>query len=261
MASYILRAKKSLGQHFLRDKNIANRIARAANVNSCNVLEIGPGPGSLTKSILEHGAKKLISIEKDSRCLKELANLAIEYNDRLVLIEGDALDFNLSKLKDTKLKIVANLPYNISVPLLIKYLQQINHISQMTLMFQKEVADRLVAQPKNPNYGRLSVMAQSVCDVNIEFNVNKKAFFPPPKVLSTIVTFKPKTKRYTASWKSLEQVTKAAFGQRRKMLRSSLKTFMFDFDVLNINPKNRAEDLSIEQFWSLAIDLEQRPNP
>ena len=131
----------------------------------------------------------------------------------------------------------------------------------MTLMFQKEVADRLVAQPKNPNYGRLSVMAQSVCDVNIEFNVNKKAFFPPPKVLSTIVTFKPKTKRYTASWKSLEQVTKAAFGQRRKMLRSSLKTFMFDFDVLNINPKNRAEDLSIEQFWSLAIDLEQRPNP
>ena len=180
MASYILRAKKSLGQHFLHDKNIADRIARAANVNSCNVVEIGPGPGSLTKSILEHGAKKLISIEKDRRCLKELADLAAKYHDRLVLIEGDALDFNLSKIKDNKLKIVSNLPYNISVPLLIKYLQQINHISQMILMFQKEVADRLVAKPKNQHYGRLSVMAQSICDVNIEFHVNKKAFFPPP---------------------------------------------------------------------------------
>ena len=260
MAGYNLRAKRSLGQHFLHDKNIADRIARAANVKSCNVVEIGPGPGSLTKSILEHGAKKLISIEKDRRCLKELANLATRYNDRLVLIEGDALEFSLPKIKDNKLKIVSNLPYNISVPLLIKYLQKIDCISQMTLMFQKEVADRLVAQPRTRNYGRLSIMAQSVCEVNIEFHVNKKAFFPPPKVLSTIVTFKPKTKRYTASWKSLEQVTKTAFGQRRKMLRSSLKTLMFDFDVLNINPKNRAQDLSIEQFWSLAIDLEHRLN-
>ena len=261
MASYILKAKKSLGQHFLHDKNIADRIARAANVKSCNVLEIGPGPGSLTKSILEHGAKKLISIEKDRRCLKELANLATKYNDRLVLIEADALEFNLPKLKDAKLKIVSNLPYNISVPLLIKYLQQIDYISQMTLMFQKEVADRLVAQPKTQQYGRLSIMAQSICDVNIEFHVNKKAFFPPPKVLSTIVIFRPKTKRYNANWKSLEQVTRAAFGQRRKMLRSSLKNFMFDFDVLNIDPKSRAQDLSVEQFWSLAIDLEQRINP
>ena len=213
MASYILRAKKSLGQHFLHDKNIADRIARAANVNSCNVVEIGPGPGSLTKSI-----------EKDSRCLKELADLAAKYHDRLVLIEGDALDFNLSKIKDNKLKIVSNLPYNISVPLLIKYLQQINHISQMTLMFQKEVAERIVASPGCKEYGRLSVRAQWLCKCELLFHLKPGAFWPPPKVTSSIVKLTPYPKPlFNAKSIFLDRVVSAGFGQRRKMLRSSLK--------------------------------------
>ena len=180
MSKHEIYAKRSLGQHFLLDTNLTDKIARIANVKGSTVIEIGPGPGGLTRSLLMNGAKKIIAIEKDPRCLAALLELQSFYSESLIIVEADAMNIDLSQISSKPFNIVANLPYNISTPLLIGWLQKIKSISQMTLTFQKEVADRLVASPSTKAYGRLSVITQWLCNVNIQFNIDSLAFVPPP---------------------------------------------------------------------------------
>ena len=256
IAKYQISAKKSLGQHFLLDKNLTDRIAIIANVRELTVIEIGPGPGGLTRSLLQQGAKRVIAVEKDPSCLAALQDLQRVYSNQLTLVEADALDLNLSNLSSSPYTIVANLPYNISTALLIGWLQQIGPVSQMTLMFQKEVADRLVALPSTKNYGRLTIMTQWLCEVKLKFNIHSKVFVPPPRVVSSVVTLVPRAVPLApANWINLEKVTSAAFNQRRKMLRSSLRGFHFNFLALEIDPTWRAENLTIEQFCRLARNI------
>ena len=251
---YNLRAQKRFGQHFLLDLNLNARIARAAgNLETCTIIEVGPGPGGLTRALLDNGAKKVIAIEKDPRCVKAMEDLAINYSGRLKIIEANALNLNFFDLCHGPKKIVANLPYNIATPLLIGWLKNINHFENLTLMFQKEVADRLTASPGNKTYGRLSVLVQWLCHTNQEFDVSRTAFTPPPKVDSTLVTLKPKAITITkADWNNFEKVTTAAFGQRRKMLRTNLKHLNVDLKSLGIDPTARAENLSLSQFCAIA---------
>lgn len=249
-----LRAKRSFGQNFLLDLNLTQRIAGAAlDLAGYNVVEIGPGPGGLTRALLMQGAERVFAIERDFRCIDAINEISAAYPGRLTIVEADALTINLADICDAPRKIVANLPYNIATPLLIQWLKNISDIASMTLMFQKEVADRLTATPRTKAYGRLSVMSQWRCHVRQEFNVAKEAFTPPPKVTSTVVTLTPRAEPLAeATWETLEKVTAAAFGQRRKMLRASLKAFEFDFESLGIAETARAEELSIEQFCALA---------
>ena len=253
ISNYQISAKKSLGQHFLMDTNLINRIARIARVEGNTVIEIGSGPGGLTRSLLIHGARELFAIEKDQACLAALFDLQRSYSDQLKVIQADATNLNISNVSAKPCNIVANLPYNISTVLLVNWLQQIKSISRMTLTFQKEVADRLAATHSTKDYGRLSIMTQWLCDVNIEFNINRQAFVPPPKIVSSVVTLVPRDVPLApANWSALEKVTSAAFNQRRKMLRSSLKSFNFNFDSLGIDPTLRAENLTVGQFCQLA---------
>ena len=253
ISKYEISAKKSLGQHFLLDTNLTDRIAKIAKVENSIVLEIGAGPGGLTRSILAHNARELITIEKDTTCLAALSEIKSVYPDRLKIIQADAVKLDLSKIIEQPYKIVANLPYNISTALLVRWLKKISSIDQMTLMFQKEVADRLVARPSTKDYGRLSIITQWLCEVNIEFNVGRQAFVPPPKVESSVVTLVPRDiPLASAKWSALEKVTTSAFNQRRKMLRSSLKDFDFNFLSLGIDPTLRAENLTVEEFCRLA---------
>jgi len=256
---YGLRAKKSLGQNFLLDLNLTGRIARTAGqLDQVTTIEIGPGPGGLTRALLSQGARQVIAIEHDPRCREALAEISEAYPGRLQIIEADALKTNLSDLCPAPRQIVANLPYNIATPLLLKCLRDIQAYEKLTLMFQKEVADRITATPKSKAYGRLSVIAQWLCHVEHEFNVSKDAFTPPPKVTSTIVSLTPrKTPLAPATWEVLEKVTAAAFGQRRKMLRSSLRGYNLDFDSLGIKETARAEELTVEQFCAIARTVEQ----
>lgn len=251
---YDLGARKSLGQHFLLDRNLCARIARAAgDLGGVNVIEIGPGPGGLTRALLDTDARAVVAVETDHRCVEALGELCTEHPGRLTIIEADALDTDVTTLAPAPRRIVANLPYNVSTPLLLGWLGQINEFDGLTLMFQKEVAERLAAAPGNKNYGRLSIITQWLCDVRFEFNVSKQAFTPPPKVASSIVTLTPRVQPLApADRKTLEAVTAMAFGQRRKMLRSSLKTLNLDFASLDIAPTARAEELSIEQFCAIA---------
>lgn len=252
-----LRAKKSLGQHFLLDLNLTQRIARAAgNLQGRHVVEVGPGPGGLTRSLLESDAASVIAVEKDERSTEALQELEAAYPGRLRIIAADALDTNLAELVPAPRKIVSNLPYNIGTPLLLNWLRQAHEWESMTLMFQKEVADRLSAQPGSKSYGRLSIITQWLCEVRTEFNVSSKAFTPSPKVESSIVTLHPRIEPLApARWESLEKVTKAAFGQRRKMLRTSLKSLELDLEALGITPTARAEELEISQFCAMAEAL------
>ena len=254
---YDLRAQKSLGQHFLLDNNLTARIARqAGNIEDTNILEIGPGPGGLTRVLLEQGAKSVTAIEKDRRCVDALAHLTDAYPDRLVVKEADALRYDAGDVPGPRM-IVSNLPYNISAPLIIKWLGAIEGLERLVIMVQKEVADRLAAAPGNKTYGRFSVITQWLCDVEIAFNVDPRAFTPPPKVVSSVVVLKPRPEPLAAaSWRYLEAVTTAAFNQRRKMLRASLKAMKFDFGALEIAPTARAEDLSVSEFCRLARSLE-----
>ena len=253
-----LGARKSLGQHFLLDLNLCRRIARASgdwagDLGDVTVIEIGPGPGGLTRALLESGARKVLAVEKDSRCVAALRELSAAYPGRLEVIEADALGTDVQALTSPPRRVVANLPYNIATPLLLGWLRRITDFDGLTLMFQKEVAGRLVAQPGGKAYGRLSVITQWLAEVRHEFNVSKQAFTPRPKVASSVVSVIPRPAPLApADWQALETVTAAAFGQRRKMLRSSLKPLGLDLGALGIEPTVRAEDLSVEEFCAIA---------
>ncbi len=254
IARHRLSARRSLGQHFLLDSNLTARIARAAgDLRDRNVIEVGPGPGGLTRALLETGARRVYAIERDGRCITALKELAAAYPERLHLTEGDALETNAVALAPAPRCIVANLPYNIAVPLLIGWLRRAGEFEALTLMFQKEVAERLTAAPGGKDYGRLSVLVQWLCETRLLFNVDQRAFTPPPKVTSTVVSLIPRKKPLAAAdWESLEAVTAAAFGQRRKMLRSSLKPLGLDLEALSIDATARAEELDVEIFCLLA---------
>ncbi|MEZ5897060.1 MAG: 16S rRNA (adenine(1518)-N(6)/adenine(1519)-N(6))-dimethyltransferase RsmA [Parvularculaceae bacterium] len=262
---YDLGAKKALGQHFLLDLNLTAKIARAAQVGPGDrVLEIGPGPGGLTRSLLEAGAS-LTVIERDARCIAALEEIAAAFPARLTIIEGDAMAADERALADSAtIKIVANLPYNISTELLIKWLRA-NHLrapplwSMMALMFQKEVADRILAPPGTKTYGRLSVLAQAASRPSRAFNLPASAFTPPPKVASAVVTFLPSAAPLD-DIKQLERVTQFAFSQRRKMLRSSLRGMWGDdveavLGACGIEPTRRAEELSVDDYLRLATHV------
>ncbi|TNE57447.1 MAG: 16S rRNA (adenine(1518)-N(6)/adenine(1519)-N(6))-dimethyltransferase RsmA [Alphaproteobacteria bacterium] len=259
-----LRAKKSLGQNFLLDLNLTRKIARAAgNHHEATVLEIGPGPGGLTRALLAEGARKVIAVEKDERCLAALQEISAAYPGRLDVIPGDALSLNESDLLaelNGPIKVVANLPYNIGTALLIKWVTCETwppFYEGLTLMFQKEVAQRIVAQPGDKHFGRLSVICGWRTEADLLFEVPRQAFTPPPKVTSAIVRLTPRAKPlFEADLAALEQVVAAAFGQRRKMLRQSLKSLGGDaqslLETTGIDPTRRAETLTIEEFCALA---------
>ena len=254
IARYGLRAKKNLGQNFLLDLNLTHRIARAAgSLTDVDVIEIGPGPGGLTRALLSEGAQHVYAIERDPRCIEALQELIAASGGRLHLMEADAMTVDIGKIGASPRHIVANLPYNIATPLLLKWLRQADQIKSVTCMFQREVADRLTATPGTKAYGRLSIIAQWLCDVRPEFNVPPEAFTPSPKVTSTVVTLTPRTTPLApAQWNHLESVTAAAFGQRRKMLRVSLKGLGIDLVSLGVELAERAENLSVETFCRIA---------
>jgi 16S rRNA (adenine1518-N6/adenine1519-N6)-dimethyltransferase len=259
ITQYDLWAKKSLGQNFLLDLNLTTRIARAAGqLDHCDIIEVGPGPGGLTRALLSCGAKHVYAIERDQRCISAAQDISAAAPGRLSIIEDDAMSIDYTKLGTAPKKIVANLPYNIATPLLLKWLEDLSQIESMTLMFQKEVAERIVAHPGNKTYGRLSVIAQWLCDAHMDFSVSPKAFTPPPKVTSAIITLIPRTEPLmNISRKSLETVTATAFGQRRKMLRASLKPLNLDLASLGIEPTARAEDIDVLSFCKLAQAYEK----
>jgi 16S rRNA (adenine1518-N6/adenine1519-N6)-dimethyltransferase len=252
-----LAAKKAFGQHFLLDLNITAKIARLAGpFDEGVVIEVGPGPGGLTRTLLRAGAR-VIAIERDARFAPMLAELAEAAEGRLKVVQGDALATDETHLvvAGEPVRIIANLPYNISAPLLIKWLTGPLHPVSMTLMFQKEVADRITAQPGQSAYGRLSVIAQAVCAAETVMTLPARAFTPPPKVESAVVQFTPWPERPSdAVLDALQRVTAAAFGQRRKMLRSSLKAVggAALWDKAGIDPSLRAEALSVGEFIALA---------
>ena len=260
---YELLAKKSLGQNFLLDMNITDKIIRtsleAQNLSSFKgqcVYEIGPGPGGLTRAILKAEPELLTVIEMDSRCINIMNELKDFYGDKLRIVEGDALKYQYAPKNDLPQNIVSNLPYNISVPLLTGWLKNIRQYNSLTLMFQKEVAERITAEPNNKNYGRLSVMAQLTCKIKTLFNINPNCFVPAPKIWSTVLLFQPLKEIPDADLlNKVEKLTELAFGQRRKMLRQSLKSIP-DLeticDKVGISSTLRAENVSPEQFLSMA---------
>lgn len=251
-----LRAKKSLGQNFLSDPSILKRIVEsAAPLENCTMIEVGPGPGGLTREMIKHPCKEIILIEQDERCLPYLEQLKGHFEGTFTLLNQDALEIPLHTLGASPRKIIANLPYNISVPLLLEWLKHMDEFESLTLMFQKEVAARLIASPNTSNYGRLSVMCQWKAHVKKLFDLPPGAFIPSPKVTSTVVQLTPRSPRENASWELLEKVVKAAFSQRRKMLRTSLKNLVESpctfLETAHINPERRAETLSVEEFCRL----------
>jgi 16S rRNA (adenine1518-N6/adenine1519-N6)-dimethyltransferase len=256
IAQHRLLARKSLGQHFLCDLNLTRKIVESAgDLSDCTVYEIGPGPGGLTRALVESAAKKIIAIEKDRRCVAALDDLHSLAGARLDIVEGDALKTDVLKLARHPRAVVANLPYNIGTELLIKWLRQIDGFRSLTLMFQKEVADRILAIPGSKTYGRLSVIAQFCCDVTRALEIPARAFTPPPKVDSTVIRLTPRADRPDdVSFERIEALTAAGFGQRRKMLRSSMRSLGGE-NVLRqagIDPTRRAESLSLAEFEELA---------
>ncbi len=256
---YDLNAKRSLGQNFILDKNFTDKIIKSCGyLLNEEILEVGPGPGSLTRSILDANCKKLIVIEKDERCLELLKELKDFYQDRLEIINFDALEIDETKLfLGQKFKIIANLPYNIGTVLLFKWLKIADQISSMHLMLQKEVVERIVAKAGSKHYGRLAVMVNFLCETKMVFEVNRMVFNPPPKVTSAIVEIIPRSKPlFDVDFKKLERVVAAAFNQRRKMIKSSLKSVNNNAEEilrsLNIKPELRAENLTIEEFCKIA---------
>lgn len=250
-----MRARKSLGQNFLFDLNLTRRIARSAAPLTGTTIEIGPGPGGLTRALLLEGATRLVAIEKDWRAPDILASLLSAANGRLELTEADAMDFPIWNLEPEPRRIVANLPYNIATTLLIRWLEHAANFESMTLMFQREVALRITAKPGDSAYGRLSVLTGWLADAEILFDIPPEAFVPAPKITSSVVQIVPlSAPRFTCSQKHLEDVTRHAFGQRRKMLRSSLKKMGGEALLIaaDIDPETRPQDLDIESFCKLA---------
>ena len=272
VARYDLAPKKSLGQNFLFDFNLTLKIAKAAgDLRHVDVVEVGAGPGGLTRALLHAGARHVYAIERDARCLAALEEIAIHYKGRLTLIEGDALSLDwqaLASRAQNPIQICANLPYNIGTPLLVQWLSSEPwppFFQRLTLMFQKEVAERIIATPQSrKDYGRLAVLCGARCDSHALFDVPASAFVPPPKIISTVVDITPRALATPVNMASLELVTRAAFGNRRKMLRQALKSLDLSqnahtpltleqlFAQAEINPQHRAEDLSVTQFVRLA---------
>ncbi len=262
IARHGIRARRRLGQHFLLDLNLCRRIVGAAgDLAGRTVVEVGPGPGGLTRALLETDAARVIAIERDSRCIDALSELSERYGSRLDIVAGDARDADIAGMAGTgRVAIVANLPYNVATPLLIGWLRNIGCISGMTLMFQKEVAERITATPGSGAYGRLAVVAQWLCEARRAFDVAPTAFVPPPRVTSTVVNLVPRDAPLApADMASLEAVTAAAFGRRRKMLRSALGGLVKDPEAFlaraGIEATARAETLPPEAFCALARGL------
>jgi 16S rRNA (adenine1518-N6/adenine1519-N6)-dimethyltransferase len=260
IARHGLTATRSLGQNFLLDLNLTSRIARVAGrLDDKTVIEVGPGPGGLTRALLATGARKVVAIERDERCLAALAEIGDRYPGRLEVIAGDALATDMAKLAEGPTVIAANLPYNIATPLLVGWLRAEPwppFYESMTLMFQREVAERIVARPGTKNYGRLGVLAGWRSEAKIAFDVDPGAFTPRPKVVSSVVHLVPRANPLPCDPDILEKVTAAAFGQRRKMLRQSLKTLGVDpFALLHaagIDETRRAEEIGVDGFVRLA---------
>jgi len=262
IAAHDLAPKKSLGQNFLFDLNLTAKIARAAGAEGGGTFyEVGPGPGGLTRALLSEGADKVIAVERDTRCLAALEEVATAWPGKLEVISADAMTLDETTLLPKGARVAANLPYNVGTAILIKWLT-VEHWppvwASLTLMFQKEVAQRITAQPGTEHYGRLSVLAQWRCTAKILFDVNRGAFVPPPSVTSSIVRLEPRSEPLApCNLHDLERITAAAFGQRRKMLRQSLKALGGEAlaQKAGIDPTARPEDLTIAQFASLARSL------
>lgn len=266
IAANDLSARKSLGQNFLLDLNLTAKIARQAGpLDGCDILEIGPGPGGLTRGLLAEGARFVLAIEKDRRCLTALHQISNAYPERLTVLEGDALSVDPLQYLTPPIKVAANLPYNIGTELLIRWLtppQWPPFWTSLTLMFQREVADRIVAQPGSKAYGRLALLAQWRCDPQIVMSLPPEAFTPPPKVSSAVVHFTAlPAPRFPADPKVLERVIAMAFNQRRKMLRSALKGLGPDIEdrlvAAGLKPTERAEQVSLEGFCNLARQIQR----
>ena len=266
IATNDLSARKSLGQNFLLDLNLTAKIARQAGpLDGCDILEIGPGPGGLTRGLLAEGARFVLAIEKDRRCLTALHQISNAYPERLTVLEGDALSIDPLQYLTPPIKVAANLPYNIGTELLIRWLtppQWPPFWTSLTLMFQREVADRIVAQPGSKAYGRLALLAQWRCDPQIVMSLPPEAFTPPPKISSAVVHFTPlPAPRFPADPKVLERVIAMAFNQRRKMLRSALKGLGPDIEdrlvAAGLKPTERAEQVSLEGFCNLARQIQR----
>ena len=259
-----LSARKSLGQNFILDLNLTARIARAAGpLDGVTVVEIGPGPGGLTRALLASGVRRVIAIERDPRAVAALAEIAARYPDRLTVVEADALDFDpRSHLGDGPARIVANLPYNIATALLVSWLSVEPWppwYDQLVLLFQREVAERIAARPNEASYGRLGVLAGWRTDAKIMFDIAPSAFVPPPKVTSSLVRLVPRAEPLPCDRATLERATAAAFGQRRKMLRQSLRSLGTDplplLGAAGLEPTARAEIIPVEGFVRLARAL------
>ncbi|MDZ7599963.1 MAG: 16S rRNA (adenine(1518)-N(6)/adenine(1519)-N(6))-dimethyltransferase RsmA [Hoeflea sp.] len=262
VAAHGLAPKKALGQNFLFDLNLTAKIARSAGpLEGFTVFEIGPGPGGLTRALLAQGASRVVAIERDPRCLPILQEISARYPGRLEIVEGDALKTDLAALaRGAPARIVANLPYNVGTQLLINWLTaDVDNPfwTSMTLMFQKEVGQRIVAAPGSNHYGRLGVLAGWLTHSEILFDVPPQAFTPPPKVTSSVVSILPLSERLPCELDKLERVTHAAFGQRRKMLRQSVKPLGGEALLarVGIDPTRRAETLSVAEFCALAEAL------
>ena len=264
IAAHGLSARKSLGQNFLLDLNLTAKIARqAGDLTTCDVLEIGPGPGGLTRGLLSEGARRVLAIEKDHRCLPALTEIAAAYPDRLEVIEGDALEVDPLAHLSAPIRVVANLPYNVGTELLVRWLTPRDwppFWESLTLMFQREVAERIVAAPGSKAYGRLAILAQWRAEARIAMHLPPGAFTPPPKVSSAVVHLEALPEpRFPADAEVLSRVVAAAFNQRRKMLRSALKGIAPDIEdrliAAGLKPTDRAEQISLEGFCALAREL------
>jgi 16S rRNA (adenine1518-N6/adenine1519-N6)-dimethyltransferase len=262
-----LSAKKSLGQNFLLDLNLTGRIARAAGpLAGVSVVEIGPGPGGLTRALLAQGAQRVIAVERDERAIAALEEIAVRYPGRLDVVAGDALDFDpRERLGSEPARVVANLPYNIATALLVRWLTLEPWppwYDRLVLMFQREVAERITAAPGSKTYGRLSVLTGWRTQARILFDIAASAFVPPPKVTSSLVEFVPRPEPLACDPWALQRVTEAAFGQRRKMLRQSLKSLGVDplamLAEVGIAPTARAEEIPVEGFVALARAFAER---
>ena len=255
---YGLGARRALGQHFLLDPGIADRIARAAgSLEGRTAVEIGPGPGGLTRALLQAGAERIVAVERDARCVEALAELAAASGGRLRIMAADALSVNVAALGPAPIKLIANLPYNVATPLLVGWLRRTAGIESMILMFQKEVADRLVALPGSKARGRLSILVQWRAEVRRCFDLPPGAFTPAPKVVSSVVALTPRPVPAPAIMADLEQVTARAFGGRRKMLRRTLGDLPAR---AGLDDTLRPEELTVEDFCALARALQgKRP--